>query len=60
MYEEADCRDYSQDMLDSISDVGSFTKGMNLEQFKKSRKTVNAVVRSIGVIGEASKRLLKL
>jgi uncharacterized protein with HEPN domain len=44
-------------MLDSISDVDSFTKGMSFEQFKKDRKTVNAVVRSIEVIGEASKRI---
>ena len=58
--EEADCRDYLQDMLGSISDIDSFTKGMNLEQFKKNKKTVNAVVRSIEVIGEASKRFLKL
>jgi uncharacterized protein with HEPN domain len=52
-----DYRDYLQDMLDSINDVDSFTKGMSFEQFKKDRKTVNAVVRSIEVIGEASKRV---
>jgi len=52
-----DCRDYLQDMLDSISDVDSFTKDMSFEQFKKDRKTVSAVVRSIEVIGEASKRI---
>jgi uncharacterized protein with HEPN domain len=37
--------------------VENFTKGMNLGQFKKDRKTVSAVVRSIEVIGEASKRI---
>jgi uncharacterized protein with HEPN domain len=50
-------RDYLQDVLDSIDDVASFIGGMSFEEFKKDRKTINAVVRSIEVIGEASKRI---
>jgi uncharacterized protein with HEPN domain len=50
-------RDYLQDALDSIDDVASFIGGMSFEEFKKDRKTINAVVRSIEVIGEASKRI---
>ena len=34
-----------------------FVGDMSYEQFIKDRKTLNAVVRSIEVIGEASKRL---
>jgi uncharacterized protein with HEPN domain len=49
--------DYVQDILDSIRDIESFIKGMTFEEFKKDRKTINAVVRSIEVIGEASKKL---
>ena len=49
--------DYVQDIIDSIRDVESFIKGMSFEEFKKDRKTINAVVRSIEVIGEASKRI---
>jgi len=49
--------DYVQDILDSINDVESFIEGMSFEEFRKDRKTVNAVVRSIEVIGEASKRI---
>ncbi|HDT13571.1 MAG TPA: DUF86 domain-containing protein [Candidatus Aminicenantes bacterium] len=30
---------------------------MEFEEFKKDRKTINAVVRSIEVIGEASKKI---
>lgn len=49
--------DYIQDILDSIRDIESFVKGTRFEEFKKDRKTINAVVRSIEVIGEASKRI---
>jgi uncharacterized protein with HEPN domain len=49
--------DYIQDILDSIKDIESFVKGMTFETFKKDRKTINAVVRSIEVIGEASKNI---
>jgi len=49
--------DYVQDILDSIRDIDSFIKGMTFEDFKNDRKTINAVVRSIEVIGEASKKI---
>lgn len=52
-----DYRDYLQDILDSVDDIESFIGGMGFEEFKKDRKTVNAVVRSVEVIGEASKRI---
>jgi uncharacterized protein with HEPN domain len=49
--------DYLQDILDSINDIESFVRGMGFEEFKRDRKTINAVVRSIEVIGEASKKI---
>jgi len=49
--------DYVQDIIDSIRDIESFIKGMKFVEFKKDRKTINAVVRSIEVIGEASKKI---
>lgn len=52
-----DITDYLQDILDAINDVEIFTASITYEQFTKDRKTLNAVVRSIEVIGEASKRL---
>lgn len=54
-----DYRDYIQDILDCINDVEGFIEGMNFEQFVKDKKTTNAVVRSIEVIGEASKKIPK-
>ena len=52
-----DYGDYLQDIINSISEIEEFTKGMDLEAFKKDRKTVNAVLRSLEVIGEAAKRI---
>jgi uncharacterized protein with HEPN domain len=52
-----DYRDYLQDILDAVNDIESFVGSMSYEDFKKDRKTLNAVVRSIEIIGEASKKL---
>ena len=51
--------DYIHDILDSIQDIEDFIRGMTFDEFKKDRKTINAVVRSIEIIGEASKRIPK-
>jgi len=51
--------DYIQDILDSINDIKHFVEGMNFDDFKIDRKTVNAVVRCIEIIGEASKKIPK-
>ena len=52
-----DLRDYLQDILDAVNDIERFVADMSYEQFIKDKKTLNAVVRSIEVIGEESKRL---
>lgn len=52
-----DSRDYLHDILESVDDVESFVEGMSFEEFVKDRKTKNAVLRSIEVIGEASRQL---
>jgi len=52
-----DYLDYVQDILDSIQDIESFVEGMTLELFSKDKKTINAVVRSLEVIGEATKNI---
>ena len=54
-----DYKDYLQDIGDSIDDIKSFTGGMTFEDFTMDRKTINAVIRSIEVIGEATKRIPK-
>ncbi|WXG46970.1 MAG: DUF86 domain-containing protein [Candidatus Atabeyarchaeum deiterrae] len=52
-----DFRDYLKDILDAINEVEVFIRGLSYDHFRDDRKTVNAVVRSIEVIGEASKRV---
>jgi len=52
-----DYRDYLQDILTAIDDSGEFTRDMAFDAFARDRKTVNAVVRSLEVLGEAAKRI---
>jgi uncharacterized protein with HEPN domain len=52
-----DYRDYLQDILDATADIEDFVANMTYNQFIKDRKTLNAVVRSIEVIGEAAKNI---
>ena len=56
-YEKKDYRDYLQDILDSINDSEEFVKGMSFDDFLKDKKSVNAVIRSIEVIGGAAKKI---
>ena len=52
-----DIRDYIFDIRDSINDIRSFVLNMNYEDFEADRKTVNAVIRSLEIIGEAAKKI---
>jgi uncharacterized protein with HEPN domain len=49
--------DYLDDILTAIVDVEEFIRGMYLETFAEDKKTVNAVIRSLEVLGEATKRI---
>lgn len=50
-------RDYLRDILEAVDDAESFVEGMSFEQFAKDKKTLNAVVRSLEIIGEAAKNI---
>jgi uncharacterized protein with HEPN domain len=52
-------RDYLKDIYDAINDIATFIEGMTYEDFLNDKKTINAVIRSVEVIGEASKQLPK-
>jgi len=54
---DRDLRDYINDLIEACEDILSFTKGMSYSDFAGDKKTVNAVIRSLEVIGEASKQL---
>lgn len=52
-----DYRDYLQDILTAIEETDEFTRGISSDAFTQDRKTINAVVRSLEVLGEAAKRV---
>lgn len=51
--------DYLLDIFNSINDIESFIEGMTYKDFIQDRKTTNAVIRSIEVIGEAARQIPK-
>ncbi len=50
-------RDYLNDIITSIDDAEAFTEEMDFEDFITDKKTTNAVIRSLEIIGEAVKRI---
>ena len=49
--------DYLDDIITAIADVAEFTQGMSYEIFATDKKTVNAVIRCLEVLGEAAKHI---
>jgi uncharacterized protein with HEPN domain len=54
---DRDLRDYINDLVEACEDILSFTRGMSYSDFAGDKKTINAVIRSLEVIGEATKKL---
>lgn len=57
MSKEREIADYINDILTSINDIEEFIDGLSYENFAVDKKTVNAVIRSLEVLGEATKRI---
>ncbi len=49
--------DYINDIKEAIDDIADFTEGMSFEEFSSDKKTINAVIRSLEVLGEATKNI---
>lgn len=60
MSKERLLQDYLNDIIESITDIKEFTKGMTIEDFVKDRKTMKAVVRCLEIIGEAAAKIPNL
>ncbi|MAT40588.1 MAG: hypothetical protein CL946_13405 [Ectothiorhodospiraceae bacterium] len=52
-----DFRDSLADILLAIDQCADFTAGYSFDEFKVDQKTINAVIRSLEIVGEASKRI---
>jgi len=48
---------YLVDIIDNVNDASGFISDLSYEQFMADKKTVNAVIRSIEVVGEATKQV---
>lgn len=52
-------RPYIDHILEAISKIQKYTEGTTKEEFEKDSLLQDAVMRNIGIIGEATKRLSK-
>ncbi|HAM36398.1 MAG TPA: DUF86 domain-containing protein [Elusimicrobia bacterium] len=52
-----DYKVYLEDMLEAIEHIRLYTSGFSLKRFVADRKTLDAVVRNLEVIGEAAKNV---
>jgi uncharacterized protein with HEPN domain len=57
MSEGREISDYLDDIVTAIADVEEFTNGMSYEKFAADKKTINAVIRCLEVLGEAAKHI---
>ena len=46
-----------QDILEAIQKIQEYTKGASLESLREDEKTVDAVVRNLTIIGEATRHV---
>ncbi|MBI1742538.1 DUF86 domain-containing protein [Candidatus Acetothermia bacterium] len=44
-------------MLDAINQIEEYMKSLSLEEFQNSRLVQDAVIREIGIIGEAARKI---
>lgn len=52
-----DYKVYIDDILESIAKIRLYIKGMSFKQFCSDPRTIDAVNRNLGVIGEAANRI---
>lgn len=57
MKEERFVQDYIVDILSAISDIEEFIAGITFEEFLADKKTHLAVIHSIEIIGEATRKI---
>lgn len=48
---------YLEDILEAISNIEKYTKGLTLNKLKRNRLIIDAVIRNLEIIGEAVKHI---
>lgn len=54
-----DIKLYLRDITDAIKNIETYTRNMDIDAFIKDRRTMDAVVRNLSVIGEAVRQIPK-
>lgn len=57
MSKERELTDYLDDIRNAIAEAQEFVSGMVYDDFVADKKTINAVIRSLEVLGEATKHI---
>ncbi len=52
-----DCSLYFDDIKKAIVKIEKYSKGLSLQKFKKNSLVIDAIIRNLEVIGEASKHI---
>ena len=52
-----DYRLYLEDIQSSVQKIEKFTEGLTLQKFQKDDLVIDAVIRNLAIIGEASKNI---
>ena len=52
-----DSRLYLDDIFDAIEKIENYVEGLSFEEFSADSKTIDAIVRNLEIIGEATKRV---
>lgn len=53
-------RDYLHHILEAISLIGQYVEGMSEVEFLNDRKTQDAVIRNLEIIGEAANKVMRV
>ena len=51
--------DYLEHIVEAIDQIASYTEGMDLEAFSVDRKTQDAVIRNLEIVGEACNNIAR-
>ena len=52
-----DHRLFLEDMLEAVERIEEYTKGYSFEDFINDKKTIDAVVRNLEILGEAARNI---